>query len=187
MTVDDPMRDGAVFNQPLDDQSLTATDAPIMETTGSDSSTPAPAGLPVRNTSSTSLALSRTSSDSKTGSTPDHIPGHDLQKRQQRKLTKSRGNSDTNLDKQHRERDKPRGNSDSLLGKLSSVDKGDRPKGVLTKKDRQAKSPAVAVEDGEGARPENTPPTSKEEGATSAANGSASLQPSSLRDRLFPG
>lgn len=171
MTVDDPMRDGAVFNQPVDDQSLTATDFPVMDAT-TDGSTAPGKDIPVRSTSSTSLALSRTSNDSRSGSATDQTQA--TQKRQQRKLTKPRGNSDTSL-----ARDKPHGHSDTMVEKLVVEKTAERPRGILTKKDRQTKS-SPAVEDGE--RPENTPLVSRE---NTSANGSAPTQSSSLKDRFF--
>lgn len=186
MTVNDPMRDGAVFNQPIDDQSLTATDFPIMDA-GGESSTPNSAGrdVPIRNTSSTSLALSRTSSEARLGSATEPTSGQPPQKRQQRKLTKPRGNSDTNLERQNTGQIKPRVD-EGVTEKLSIEKTVDRPRGVLTKKDRQSKSSTAATEDGEG--PENTPPMSKDEtNASASANGPAPPQSSSLRDRFFPG
>lgn len=169
MTVDDPMRDGAVFNQPIDDQSLAATDFPIMDASG-ESSAPSTGSkdVPIRNASSTSLALSRTSSESRNGSVTDNTIGQTLQKRPQRKLTKSRVNSET------------------VNEKALSIEKtAEKPRGVLTKKDRQLKSSATPIEDGEG--PENTPLVSSRDEANNIANGSASTQSSSLRDRFFPG
>merc|ERR1712025_1231888 len=38
--IDDPMRDGAIFNQPIDDSSLQAQDAPMLEKRWSETSGP---------------------------------------------------------------------------------------------------------------------------------------------------
>ena len=183
------MRDGAVFNQPLDESSLHAKESPMLERQPSDTSTLTPGTGPIRNTSSSSLlALSRTSCDSRTsnvGSTTDG--SSQQQKRLPRKLTKSRGNSDANVERRDGDKTKPRGNSDSLTEKFSmdKLDKlADRTKGVLTKKGPQPKTTTTAVEDGSGG-PENTA-AEINDGNTITKTSSGSQPPSSLRDRIFP-
>lgn len=185
MTISDPMRDGAVFNQPLDDTSLLAKDFPMFENATTET-TPGLKDRPVRSTSSTSLALSRTSSDSRVsviGPAVEASSSNPL-KRQPRKLTKSRGNSDTNIERRDAEKAKARINSDTAIEKLSSEKLAERPKGLLTKRSLHHRSSSATNLVEEGQKSDSTLLAVKDD---TPKGGATPQQPSSLRDRLFPG
>ena len=172
MTVSDPMRDGAVFNQPLDATSLQAKDSPVLEvSTGDGSMSTSIPGRDYLNqsSSSTSLALSRSSSESRISNMGSAAESSSQPpKRQPRKLTKNRGNSDTIVDK-------------TVSDKAAPDKSTERHKGVLTKKAPQQKGSATPTGDGNGV--ESPSLAAKDELTRST---SAPQQAPSLKDRIFP-
>ncbi|KAF7551048.1 hypothetical protein G7046_g7830 [Stylonectria norvegica] len=154
VAMSDTLQDEAVFNQPVDSTSLLASDSPIYGTDHEKDLL----DIPIRDSTSYSLSTttgippSRTSSETRSSDTGT-APSSEPQKRLPRKLTKARGNSESNSN----EKPKAQRNSDvNNNNEKPSVDRAlaDKPKGVLTKKGRQ--SAINLVED--GSKPENTPP-----------------------------
>ncbi|POR37975.1 Hybrid signal transduction histidine kinase K [Tolypocladium paradoxum] len=111
------MQEGAVFNVPPDSPGLVANDSPIYGAVEHDRE---PVSMPIRE----GLAHSSSNQVSTENHVPDGVGPGDAaaqpQKRQPRRLTKSRGNSESRVEKPG-------------MDKQSS----DRAKGVLTKKASQ--------------------------------------------------
>ncbi|KAF4980620.1 hypothetical protein FZEAL_3433 [Fusarium zealandicum] len=158
--VSDPMQEGAVFNQPIDPTALQAQDSPVY---GREHTERPPMAL--QDTSARSAAPSLASSDSRSIDMVSMADSSSSQqhKRQPRKLTKNRRNSESY------------GERPALAG--TPIEKS---KSVL-RKGMQRQSSTSLVEDGQKA--ENTPygpgkETSKRSSFTSSG--------SSLKDRIFP-
>lgn len=142
VTVSDPMRDGAVFNQPLDPMSLEASDFPMLEIAGSSRAGGGPGKADaMRTIPGTNLVLGRTTSDgqafgSNSGVAPD-APPPALQRRPRRLTKGGRVQSDTTNE---------RPEADAVLD--GAPDKmADKASGVVTKKTLQSRSsPADAQE-----------------------------------------
>lgn len=163
------MRDGAVYNQPLDDETFQSHESPMLEkqsktilSSSSSSSYNTARGTPARNASSGSLgSLSRTSSRSRGANAGPATDGPaQQQKRLPRKLTKGRGNSDSAAEKGQAEKvNNSRATSDSTPSDRFSSDKlVDRTKGVLIKKASQPKTVDAAVDGEDGVENSATDP-----------------------------
>ena len=133
-SVMDPMEEGAVFNQPLNSEGYHASDSPTFSV---DESQGPPPSLSLRpklsqGGSSSSTQTVVPADNSKPGLESANSQGSDLpsQKRQPRKLTKSRGNSDANGE---------RGSSDDTVVN----DVADKTKSLLTKKSHRRKASAA--------------------------------------------
>ena len=181
VTVTDPMRDGAAFHQPVDSTSLQAKDSPLIEHAAVVRQEPDLTGHTM--SAASSITPSRTSSESRSsnlGSLVDTTSSHSHgQKRQPRKLTKSRIGSDTNLEQYNGEKTKPRATSDTNAERPTMEKLPERPRGVLSKKLPQHKSAVNLTEAGQGADGPHLGP--KDEKASSTSSVTASL-----RDRIFP-
>jgi hypothetical protein len=139
------MRDGAVFNQPIDGPSLTAQEAPLLEKRQSESSpTDASKTLPVRNASSASLAHNRTLLETHVSG---NDPGAQQQKSKPRKLTKTRGNSDSNSEQREGTRHPNRSIAEMMKNKAVPEKTGERARGVLFRRDRSLKGTSTPTED----------------------------------------
>lgn len=121
----DPMQEDAVYNMPLDSTSLQAADSPVLSANNNDQRTLS-MHLPELTRNSTNHSDSQPSTEA---STPEAVSTGDpvaLQpKRQPRKLTKTRDNSDAHWDAEAKPVDKDR----------------EKHKGVLTKKQPLADDP----------------------------------------------
>lgn len=122
-TIIDPMQEDAVFNMPLDSTSLQASDSPVFSA-NHDGQKSLPMHLPALTPNSTNHSDSQAFSEA---NTPEAVPTVDptttqSSKRQPRKLTKNRGNSDAHLDNDV---------------KPAVAEKAEKHKGVLTKKPPQ--------------------------------------------------
>ena len=148
--VEDPMRDGAVFNQPIDDGSLQAQKAPVLEKQQSDSSVTDSSNNPlVLNTSNTSPAESRTSLDSRVSSNEEL--GAQSQKRQPHRLAKIRGHHESTSEQRDENWLQNRSITELMITKaVPETTTSERPRGVLTKKDRLLKGTDMPSEDAEG-------------------------------------
>jgi len=181
VTGTDPMQDGAAFHRPVDSTSLQANDSPLIEHDGTGQE-PDPVGQNISTASSASP--SRASSESRSSNLGSFMDTTSFnshgQKRQPRKLTKSRIGSDTNLVQYNGEKTKPRTTSDTNIDRPTAEKLPERPRGVLSKKPPQHKSAVNPAETGQGA--EYTHDTAKEEKASSTSSVAASI-----RDRIFPG
>ncbi|UNI19958.1 Histidine kinase [Purpureocillium takamizusanense] len=134
ITISDPMKDGAVYNMPLDSEGFSAKDSPVYGRThhSQDDDDDDHSFFPRVE----DLQRSNSSATGQTSPPPPPSSHHDgAEKKHLRKLTKSRGNSETRL------------------GKPAAVEQvlplAERPKGVLTKKPpNQLQSTISGVEDG---------------------------------------
>ncbi|KAF7535257.1 hypothetical protein G7Z17_g13234 [Cylindrodendrum hubeiense] len=165
----DPMQESAVFNQPLNPESLGASDSPIFS-----KEHPASPPIPIRDNpsysipSTTDLTLSRASSENQSidvGSMADGSSTN-THKRLPRKLTKTRGNSDSNAERP------------SAIGERAPSEKT---RGLLTKKGPQRHSSTSLAEDAQ--KLENTPYGT---GRDDNKRNSLASQASSFKDRIFP-
>ncbi|KAH8706560.1 hypothetical protein BGZ61DRAFT_350691 [Ilyonectria robusta] len=164
-----PMQESAVFNQPLDPDAMQAKDSPMFT-----KEHPGSPPIPIRDNPSYSmpsvndLALSRTSSENRSidvGSLADGSSTNS-HKRQPRKLTKTRGNSDSNAERP------------SATGERAPSEKT---RGLLTKKGPQRQSSTSLADDTQNT--ENTPyGTSRDD----TKRNSLASQSSSFKDRIFP-
>ncbi|KAM0561699.1 hypothetical protein ACHAPJ_002868 [Fusarium lateritium] len=161
-TFTDPMQEGAVFNQPVDQHALQAQDSPVYNREQQE-----PSPLAIRGSSPHSMnpaAPSRVSSDDRsieTASIADSSTSQS-QKRQPRKLTKHRRSSESNSERP------------SLTGFSS-----DKSRGVLKKPQRQSATNLVE----EGQKAENSP---YGPGKDSSKRSSLTSSATSLKDRIFP-
>ncbi|KFH41477.1 hypothetical protein ACRE_078250 [Hapsidospora chrysogenum ATCC 11550] len=142
MTVSDPMRDGAVFNQPMDPTGRQAVDFPMYENISSGSATPVPGrDGPIQSGSSTGLRdTSGSSGDGGCAHSRELATDGTVQsttKRQPHKLSKVRSNNHGAADGN---------NKDGAVDKPST----ERPRSVLTKKALQTKGSTPPTADGEG-------------------------------------
>lgn len=157
-----------MFKQPLDPVAMRAKDSPVYSKEHQESPQ-----IPIRDNPSYSmpsandLTLSRASSEHRSVDTGSVVDGSSLnaQKRMPRKLTKNRGNSDSNMERP------------AVTGERAQSEK---PRGLLTKKGPQRQSSATLAEDAQ--KMENTPFASKDE----AKRNSLASQSSSFKDRIFP-
>ncbi|KAK7398052.1 Chk1 protein kinase [Neonectria punicea] len=164
----DPMQESTVFKQPLDPVAMRAKDSPVYSKEHQE--TPP---VPVRDNPSYSLPSvndltpSRASSEHRSIDTGSLVDGSSLstQKRMPRKLTKNRGNSDSNIERP------------VVTGERAQ---GEKTRGLLTKKGPQRQSSTSLAEDAQ--KLENTPYASKDE----AKRNSLASQSSSFKDRIFP-
>ncbi|KAH7156977.1 hypothetical protein EDB81DRAFT_881270 [Dactylonectria macrodidyma] len=165
----DPMQESAVFNQPLDQESMRANDSPIY---GKEH--PGSPLIPVRDTSSYSMSSTNDLTPSRASSENHSVEASSITdgsssnpfKRLPRKLTKTRGNSESSTEKP------------SVGGDRSSCG---TTRGLLTKKGPHRQSSASLAEDAQ--KMENTP---YGPGKDDNKRNSLTSQSSSFRDRIFP-
>lgn len=163
------MQESAVFNQLLDPDAMQAKDSPIFT-----KEHPGSPPIPIRDNPSYSmpsvndLALSRASSENHSidvGSLADGSSTN-THKRLPRKLTKTRGNSDSNAERP------------SATGERAPSEKT---RGLLTKKGPHRQSSTSLADDAQNM--ENTPyGTSRDD----TKRNSLASQSSSFKDRIFP-
>ena len=138
--ISDPVRDEAIFNQPIDSIALRAADSPIYAGTPEDQGAP----IPIRENAAYSrttpsiVTPSRSSSESRASESGLTLDGaaSQVQKRPPRKLTKSRGAGESSHERPVAEKagaDRP---------------SGEKLRGVLTKKPPQGQSTRGITEDG---------------------------------------